>query len=200
MYFLTKFDADQVIAALPQSTVLMGVPTFYVRLLQHEHLGRSQTANIRLFIRFGSVACGTHPAFEARTGHAIAAPSGPSRKASGKLPRRSTHRTGNARGAFLSGDEPPLRGTGPRHGRLAFEEIRMTEMPMLRRLYRSRQYQPRHRAWREGLDHRRGLPDLPSPVGTCRTGRQARSAPALSGRSQQNPRARQTLRRRDLGA
>ena len=72
MFLLPKFDTEAVIAALPESTVLMGVPTFYVRLLQHDRLDRSQTANMRLFISGSApLLAETHSAFEARTGHAI---------------------------------------------------------------------------------------------------------------------------------
>ncbi|MEK9843982.1 AMP-binding protein, partial [Thalassospira sp.] len=47
---LPKFDADDVIERLPQSTVLMGVPTFYTRLLSHPQFDKDVTANMRLFV------------------------------------------------------------------------------------------------------------------------------------------------------
>ena len=35
MIFLPKFDADEILGLMARATALMGVPTFYVRLLQH---------------------------------------------------------------------------------------------------------------------------------------------------------------------
>ncbi|MFZ0458450.1 MAG: malonyl-CoA synthase [Rhodoplanes sp.] len=72
MLFLPKFDADEVIRLLPKATAMMGVPTYYTRLLQHPGLTRELCAHMRLF------TCGsapllaeTHRDFQARTGHAI---------------------------------------------------------------------------------------------------------------------------------
>ena len=50
MLFLSKFDADEVVRLLPEATVMMGVPTFYTRLLQHPAFTRERCANIRLFV------------------------------------------------------------------------------------------------------------------------------------------------------
>ncbi len=50
MIWLPKFDAEQVFTALADSTVLMGVPTFYTRLLNHPGLTREYVENIRVFI------------------------------------------------------------------------------------------------------------------------------------------------------
>lgn len=72
MLFLSKFDADEIVRLLPQSTVLMGVPTFYTRLLQHPGLSQESTRNIRLFISGSApLLAETHREFRARTGHAI---------------------------------------------------------------------------------------------------------------------------------
>jgi len=72
MVFLPKFDADQIIDLMPRSTALMGVPTFYTRLLQHSELNRETTANMRLFTSGSApLTAETHRAFEARTGHRI---------------------------------------------------------------------------------------------------------------------------------
>lgn len=72
MFFRRKFDADDVMQLLPQATSLMGVPTFYTRLLQHEGLTRDATAHIRLFISGSApLLAETHREFSARTGHAI---------------------------------------------------------------------------------------------------------------------------------
>ena len=50
MIFLPQFDADEILRLMPRATVLMGVPTFYVRLLQHPGLTREATAHMRLFV------------------------------------------------------------------------------------------------------------------------------------------------------
>jgi len=72
MWFLPKFDADQVIELLPQSTVLMGVPTFYTRLVDHPGLTREATANMRLFVAGSApLLAETFAAFEDKTGHRI---------------------------------------------------------------------------------------------------------------------------------
>ena len=72
MLFLPKFDADEVMRLLPKATAMMGVPTFYVRLLQHEGLTREATAHMRLFISGSApLLADTHRAWRERTGHAI---------------------------------------------------------------------------------------------------------------------------------
>ncbi|HBU99290.1 MULTISPECIES: malonate--CoA ligase [Thalassospira] len=69
---LPKFDADDVIERLPQSTVLMGVPTFYTRLLAHPQFTKDVTANMRLFVSGSApLLAETHDAFFERTGHKI---------------------------------------------------------------------------------------------------------------------------------
>jgi len=72
MIFLPKFDADQVLHYLPQSTVMMGVPTYYVRLLQDERLNQTRCGSMRLFIS-GSAPLlqETFDSFQQRTGHTI---------------------------------------------------------------------------------------------------------------------------------
>ncbi len=72
MLFLAKFDADQVMRLLPRATSMMGVPTFYVRLLQHADLTRAATAHMRLFVSGSApLLAETHRAFAELTGHAI---------------------------------------------------------------------------------------------------------------------------------
>lgn len=72
MIFLKSFDLDEVLAQIPRSTVLMGVPTFYVRLLSSADLTKELVRNMRLFIS-GSAPLSpeTHKEFETRTGHQI---------------------------------------------------------------------------------------------------------------------------------
>jgi malonyl-CoA/methylmalonyl-CoA synthetase len=72
MLWLEKFDASTVLSLLPQATVLMGVPTFYTRLLQQEGLDRAAVASVRLFISGSApLLAETHSDFAERTGHAI---------------------------------------------------------------------------------------------------------------------------------
>ncbi|GHC33880.1 malonate--CoA ligase [Aidingimonas halophila] len=72
MRFLPRFDAEAILDELPQGTVMMGVPTFYTRLLQDERLTPELTANMRLFISGSApLTAETHREFEQRTGHAI---------------------------------------------------------------------------------------------------------------------------------
>ena len=72
MLFRSRFDPADVIAQMPRATLLMGVPTFYTRLLDRPELRREATKAMRLFIS-GSAPLlpDTHRAFKARTGHAI---------------------------------------------------------------------------------------------------------------------------------
>jgi malonyl-CoA/methylmalonyl-CoA synthetase len=72
MLWLPKFDAKQVVSLLPQASVMMGVPTFYSRLLAEPGLDASACRNIRLFVS-GSAPLlpDTFNGFQARTGHAI---------------------------------------------------------------------------------------------------------------------------------
>jgi malonyl-CoA/methylmalonyl-CoA synthetase len=72
MLFLPKFDADEVVRRLPATTVMMGVPTFYTRLLQHPGLSREATRGVRLFVSGSApLLAETHREFAARTGHSI---------------------------------------------------------------------------------------------------------------------------------
>jgi malonyl-CoA/methylmalonyl-CoA synthetase len=72
MLFLDRFNPAAVIRAMRRATVLMGVPTFYVRLLQQPELTRDAVAAMRLFIS-GSAPLlpETFNAWRDRTGHAI---------------------------------------------------------------------------------------------------------------------------------
>ncbi|WP_353643242.1 malonyl-CoA synthase [Mesorhizobium sp. WSM2239] len=72
MLFLPKFDPDQILALMGRATTMMGVPTFYVRLLQHPGLTREAAAGVRLFISGSApLLADTHRAFRERTDHAI---------------------------------------------------------------------------------------------------------------------------------
>jgi len=72
MLFLPKFEPDAVFQALPQASVMMGVPTFYTRLLKDERLDKDRTRHMRLFISGSApLLAETHTQWQARTGHAI---------------------------------------------------------------------------------------------------------------------------------
>ncbi|WP_114395677.1 malonate--CoA ligase [Oleisolibacter albus] len=72
MLFCPKFDVDTVIRLLPRATVMMGVPTFYTRLLADPRFTRDLAAHMRLFISGSApLLADTHKDFAARTGHAI---------------------------------------------------------------------------------------------------------------------------------
>ncbi|WP_439123620.1 malonate--CoA ligase [Marivita sp.] len=72
MVFLPKFDLDVMIDRLPSATTLMGVPTFYTRLLSDDRFTKELTSHMRLFVSGSApLLAETHTAFEARTGHRI---------------------------------------------------------------------------------------------------------------------------------
>lgn len=72
MIFLPKFDLDVVIETLPNATTMMGVPTFYTRLLGDERFTGDLTRHMRLFISGSApLLAETHVQFESRTGHRI---------------------------------------------------------------------------------------------------------------------------------
>lgn len=72
LLFLPKFDVGEIIRLLPRATVMMGVPTFYTRLLQHPAMNRETSRNVRLFISGSApLLAETHREFRERTGHAI---------------------------------------------------------------------------------------------------------------------------------
>jgi malonyl-CoA/methylmalonyl-CoA synthetase len=72
MVFLPKLDVDQLIDWMPRATAMMGVPTFYTRLLDDRRFDRDLATNMRLFISGSApLLADTHVAFESRTGHRI---------------------------------------------------------------------------------------------------------------------------------
>jgi malonyl-CoA/methylmalonyl-CoA synthetase len=72
MIFLPKFDPDLIIKLMARATVLMGVPTFYTRLLQSAALTRESAKHMRLFISGSApLLADTHREWAARTGHAV---------------------------------------------------------------------------------------------------------------------------------
>ena len=72
MLFLSAFNIDQVIELLPRANLMMGVPTFYTRLLDDDRLNRELVSHMRLFISGSApLLAETHIAFERRTGQRI---------------------------------------------------------------------------------------------------------------------------------
>ncbi len=72
MLFEPKFDAARALRLMKEATVFMGVPTYYVRLLQEKGLTRETVAHMRLFIS-GSAPLlpETFNEFRERTGHTL---------------------------------------------------------------------------------------------------------------------------------
>lgn len=72
MVFLPKFDPAEVMQALPRCTVMMGVPTFYTRLLANPHFKAEPFKGRRLFISGSApLLAETWNEFHERTGHRI---------------------------------------------------------------------------------------------------------------------------------
>src|SRR5579871_7048388 len=72
MIFLPKFDPEAIIKLMTRATVMMGVPTFYTRLLQNPALDKETTKHMRLFVSGSApLLADTHREWFARTGHAV---------------------------------------------------------------------------------------------------------------------------------
>jgi malonyl-CoA/methylmalonyl-CoA synthetase len=72
MILLPRFDPAEALRLLPRATTMMGVPTFYTRLLDAPGLTRAACAHMRLFVSGSApLLAETHRSFETRTGHRI---------------------------------------------------------------------------------------------------------------------------------
>jgi malonyl-CoA/methylmalonyl-CoA synthetase len=72
MIFLPKLDPDAILKLFARATSMMGVPTFYTRLLQHPGLTIEAARGMRLFVSGSApLLAETHREWQARTGHAI---------------------------------------------------------------------------------------------------------------------------------
>jgi malonyl-CoA/methylmalonyl-CoA synthetase len=72
MLWHSRFDAQRVLADMPRATVLMGVPTFYTRLLALQGLNAQVCANMRLFISGSApMLVDTFESWQQRTGHTV---------------------------------------------------------------------------------------------------------------------------------
>jgi malonyl-CoA/methylmalonyl-CoA synthetase len=67
-----KFEVKALLDAMPQSSLMMGVPTFYTRLLAEPSFTAECARSMRLFISGSApLLTETHQEFRVRTGHAI---------------------------------------------------------------------------------------------------------------------------------
>lgn len=72
MILLPRFDAAEMVRLMPDASVMMGVPTFYTRLLAHPGFTRELAQHMRLFVSGSApLSAETHKEFSALTGHAI---------------------------------------------------------------------------------------------------------------------------------
>lgn len=72
MIFLPGFDLDQIVTKLPNATTMMGVPTFYTRLLGDTRFTKELVQHMRLFVSGSApLLAETHVQFETRTGFRI---------------------------------------------------------------------------------------------------------------------------------
>ena len=72
MIFLEKFDVEKALLWMKRATSMMGVPTFYTRLLASEKLNNESAKHMRLFISGSApLLSETHIEFEKRTGKKI---------------------------------------------------------------------------------------------------------------------------------
>lgn len=72
MIFMPNFDLDQIVARMPEATTMMGVPTYYTRLLKDSRFTRDLASHMRLFVSGSApLLAETHIQFEERSGHRI---------------------------------------------------------------------------------------------------------------------------------
>ena len=112
MIFLPKFEAAEVCRQLPRSTVFMGVPTYYVRLLASGGFDRGTCRNIRLFVSGSApLLADTFAEFAERTGHTILERYGMSETAMLTSNPYAQERRGGTVGQPLPGVSLRLMGT-----------------------------------------------------------------------------------------
>ena len=72
MIFHKRFDLDLMFKSFGEATSMMGVPTFYTRLLSDDRLTQDAVSNMRVFISGSApLLAETHSQFESKTGHRI---------------------------------------------------------------------------------------------------------------------------------
>lgn len=128
MIFLPKLDPELIIKLMQRATVLMGVPTFYTRLLQSPNLTKESTSHMRLFVSGSApLLAETHREWSARTGHAVLERYGMTETNMNTSNPYDGDRVPGAVGFPLPGVS--VRVTNPETGKeLAREEIGMIEV------------------------------------------------------------------------
>jgi len=128
MIFLPKFDSEAIIKLMARATVLMGVPTFYTRLLQNPALNKQTTRHMRLFVSGSApLLAETHREWFARTGHAVLERYGMTETNMNTSNRYDGERVPGAVGYPLPG--VAVRVTDPETGKeLARDEVGMIEV------------------------------------------------------------------------
>jgi malonyl-CoA/methylmalonyl-CoA synthetase len=128
MILLPQFQLDEIIRQLPQATAMMGVPTFYTRLLAHPALTRDLVSHIRLFVAGSApLSAETFKAFAERTGHRILERYGMTETNMNTSNPYDGDRVPGSCGQPLPGVE--VRITDPESGRpLAVDQIGMIEI------------------------------------------------------------------------
>jgi len=129
MIFLPSLDVDDLVALLPKATTMMGVPTFYTRLLGDPRLTRGLVAHIRLFVSGSApLLAETHREFEARTGHRILERYGMTETSMNTSNPYDGERRAGTVGFPLPGVElrvaDPASGVGLAHGETGVVEVR----------------------------------------------------------------------------
>lgn len=72
MIFCPSFNLDQLAELMPQATTIMGVPTFYTRMIGDDRFDKKALKHMRLIISGSApLLAESHTAFKAQTGHAI---------------------------------------------------------------------------------------------------------------------------------
>ena len=72
MIFLPKFNVENALKWIPKATSMMGVPTYYTRLLDSAKFNKNISKHIRLFISGSApLSADTHKMFKKRTGLSI---------------------------------------------------------------------------------------------------------------------------------
>jgi len=126
--FMSGFDADAILDAMPEATALMGVPTFYVRLLDAPNLAQA-ARNMRVFISGSApLLAETHDRWRSITGHAILERYGMTEtNMNTSNPYAGDRRAGTV-GFALPGIEViitnPETGTAVAHGDIGLIEVR----------------------------------------------------------------------------
>jgi malonyl-CoA/methylmalonyl-CoA synthetase len=128
MIFLPKFDPELIIKLMARATVMMGVPTFYTRLLQNPALNKEATKHMRLFVSGSApLLAETHREWFARTGHAVLERYGMTETNMNTSNPYDGERIAGAVGHALPGVS--VRVTDPETGKeLARDEIGMIEV------------------------------------------------------------------------